>query len=114
MAMPVSKQQIGTGSFIWFADYTISPFQVGAQVVMSGDAGTAILEATLDSINVYYKGEVGTTAANVSWGTVLALSSASGLANFTTPVQAFRASLVTAASVTTIMTVKFVQAGWPS
>lgn len=123
MGMPAVLTQTGTGSVIWYADWTQSPFQVGCAIAMSGDAGTCILEATFDRIDISGTGGgqgavglgLGTTAANAVWQTVIALTATTSYttANYTTPVQAFRASLVTATA-TSIMTVKFVQAGWPS
>ena len=122
MGMPAILTQTGTGSVVWYADWTISPFQVGCGLLLSGDSGTAVLEATFDRIDVSGGGGqgavgigIGTTAANATWFSVIALTATTTMttANFTTPVQAFRASLVTAASVTTVMTVKFVQAGLP-
>ena len=124
MGMPAVMTQSGTGAVVWFADWTLSPFQVGCSLVMSGDGGTAVLEATFDRIDISGTGGgqgavglgIGTTAANAAWFTVIAATATTtpAIANFTTPVQAFRSSLITAASVTSVMTVKFVQAGWPT
>ena len=124
MGMPAVMTQSGTGSVIWFADWTLTPFQVACAIAMSGDGGTCILESTFDKIDISGTGGgqgavglgIGTTAANASWQTVIALTATTTFTTTiaTAPVQAYRASLVTAASVTSIMTVKFVQAGWPS
>ena len=123
MGMPAIFTQTGTGSVIWFADWTLTPFQVAVQVLTSGDVGTSIIEATLDKIDISgtgggqgsvgLGGGLGTTAANANWVTVAALSSGASFTNWTTPVQAFRATL-NASTATSVITIKFLQAGWPS
>lgn len=121
MGMPSIFTQTGTGSVIWFADWTLTPFQVAVQISTSGDVGTSIVEATLDKIDISGPGGgqgavglgLGTSAANANWFTVVALSSAASITNYTTPVQAFRATL-NASTATSVITIKFLQAGWPS
>lgn len=121
MGMPSLFTQTGTGAVIWFADWTISPFQVTVQISTAGDVGTAILEATLDRIDVGGTGGgqgavgigLGTTAANANWFTVVAAQSTGSLTNYTTTVQAFRATW-NASTATSVMNVRFVQAGWPT
>lgn len=109
MGMPSAATINGTGSFVYFTDWTISPFQVGVGVVFSGGTGTATVDVTFDRIDV---GGLGTTAANATWWTVVALTSANASANYTTPVQAMRVNVVTAVA-TTVVVATFVQAGLP-
>ncbi len=121
MGMPAVLTQTGTGSVVWFSDWAISPFQVGCSLQMSGAAGSCQLDATFDRIDISGGGGtgavgigIGTTAANAVWIPVIAITSSTTATtvNYTTPVVAFRATL-TAAVATSIMTVKFVQAGMP-
>src|SRR5262249_35162443 len=99
MGMPIQTSITGTGTFIWFADWTLTPFQIAVQLASSGDVGTASLDVTLDKIDISGPGGgsgavglgIGTTAANANWISVLAASStANSLTNYTTPIQALR------------------------
>ncbi len=109
MGMPVIATVTGTGTFYYFPDWGLTPFQVGLGVAFPG-AGTATVDVTFQTINTNTQGEVGTTVGNATWWNVIGLTSANTSANFTTPVQAFRLNVVTAVA-TTIVQVAFVQAG---
>lgn len=122
MGMPVQTSIIGTGTFIWFPDWTLTPFQLAIQLASSGDVGTASLDVTLDKIDISGPGGgqgavglgLGTTAANANWISVLAASStANSFTNYTTAVQALRV-VFNASTATSVMNVRIVQAGWPS
>lgn len=112
MGMPSAATVNGTGSFIYYTDWTISPFQVGVGLVFSGGTGTATVDVTFDRIDVGGLTGIGTSAANATWWTVVALTSANASANYTTPVQAMRVNMVTALA-TSIVVATFVQAGLP-
>lgn len=114
MGMPTAATVNGTGSFVFFPDWTISPFQVGIGVVTgtTGVNGTATIDVTFDKIDLGTLGGVGTTAASATWFNIVALTGANASANFTTPVQAIRINVVTATS-TSLFVATFVQAGLP-
>lgn len=111
MGMPVAATVNGTGTFVYFPDWTISPFQVGIAVVTgtTGVNGTATIDVTFDKIDV---GVLGTTAGSATWFNIVALTAVNATANFTTPVQAMRINVVTATA-TSLFVATFVQAGWP-
>lgn len=121
MGMPIQTSIVGTGTFVWFPDWTLTPFQLAIQLASSGDVGTASLDVTLDKIDIPGGGGqgavgigLGTTAANANWISVLAASStANSLTNYTTAVQALRV-VFNASTATSVMNVWIVQAGWPS
>jgi len=110
MGMPSAATINGTGSFIYFPDWTISPFQVGVGVVFSGGTGTATVDVTFDKIDSNGFGNIGTTVANATWWNIVALTAANASANYTTPVQAMRINVVTALA-TTVVVATFIQAG---
>ena len=118
MGMPVQTAILGTGSYIFFPDWTISPFQVGVAAVATG-AATSTFDVTYDRIDISGGGGqgavgvgLGTTAANANWFNVVALTTATYTSNWTTPVYAMRVNVVSA-SATTIVVASFIQAGLP-
>jgi hypothetical protein len=122
MGMPIQTSITGTGTFVWFPDWTLTPFQLSIQLSSAGDVGTASLDVTLDKIDISGTGGgqgavglgLGTTVANANWISVLAASStANSLTNYTTAVQALRV-VFNASTATSVMNVRIVQAGWPS
>lgn len=111
MPMPVQTALLGTSSIVYFPDYMVTPFQVGVAAIFSGGAGTATMDVTFDKIDVTTLGNVNaTTAASANWINVVALTSATFTANYTTPVQAMRVNVVSAVA-TTVVWVSFLQAG---
>ncbi len=110
MGMPVIATVTGTGTFYYFPDYCLTPFQVGIAAAFSGGTGTATIDVTFQTINTNSQGEVGTTVGNATWWNIVALTSANASANYTTPVQAIRVNMVTALA-TSIVQVSFVQSG---
>lgn len=104
MAMPALLTLNATSSAVWTPDWMENPFVVGIQAVTntSGVNGTAIIEASMNF------GMVQTA----TFFTVVPVTGASTTANFTTPVQAFRASIVTATA-TSSWGIVFVQATTP-
>jgi hypothetical protein len=99
MGMPALLTQNGTGSTIWMTDWMQQPFQIGIGLATgtTGVNGTAIIEASFQNPNA---GDVNGTSTPV-WWTVIALTAANASANFTTPVQALRFSVVTATATST-------------
>ena len=119
MGMPVAATVTGTTSFIFYPDWTISPFQVGIACVTSGAVGTFTIDVTFDRIDIGGGGGsgavgigLGTSAANATWWNIVAIGSANATANYTTPVQALRVNMVTAVATSTVVAT-FVQAGLP-
>ena len=114
MGMPVAATVNGTGTFVYFPDWTISPFQVGIAVISgtTGVNGTATIDVTFDKIDVGTLGGLGTSVASATWFTVVALTAVNATANYTTPVQAIRLNVVTATA-TSVFVATFVQAGLP-
>jgi len=114
MGMPVAATVNGTGTFVYFPDWTISPFQVGISVVTgtTGVNGTATIDVTFDKIDLGTLGTLGTAAANATWWNIVALTGVNATANYTTPVQAMRINVVTATA-TSVFVATFVQAGLP-
>lgn len=114
MGMPVATTVNGTGTFIYYPDWTISPFQVGIAVVTgtSGVNGTATVDVTFDKIDLGTLGTLGTAVASANWFNIVAATGANATANYTTPVQAIRFSVVTATA-TSLFVATFVQAGLP-
>lgn len=94
MGMPALLTINGTGSAIWMTDWMQPFFQVGIGITTgtTGVNGTAIVECTFSDVNTI---DVNGVTSPV-WFSVIALTGANATANFTTPVQAFRASVVTA------------------
>lgn len=118
MGMPVQTAILGTGTFVFFPDWTISPFQVGVAAVATG-AATTSFDVTYDRIDISGGGGqgavgvgIGTSAANANWVNVVALTTATFTSNYTCPVYAMRIAVVSA-SATTIVVASFIQAGLP-
>jgi hypothetical protein len=118
MGMPVQTSILGTGTFVFFPDWTISPFQIGVAAVATG-AATTSFDVTYDRIDVSGGGGqgsvgvgLGTSAANANWFNVVALGTTTFTSNWTTPVYAMRIAVVSATS-TTIVVASFIQAGLP-
>ena len=114
MGMPVAASVIGTGTFVYYPDWTISPFQVGIAVVSgtSGVNGTATIDVTFDKIDLGTLGTLGTAVANATWFTIVAATAVNATSNYTTPVQAIRLNVITATA-TSSFVATFVQAGLP-
>jgi hypothetical protein len=108
MGMPALLTINGTGSTIWMTDWMQQPFQIGIGVTTgtTGVNGTAIVECTFSDPNPVDVN--GVSSASVVWFPVIALTGANATANFTTPVQALRASVVTATA-TSAWTFNFIQ-----
>ncbi len=108
MGMPTSTTLIGTASHVWFPDWMQTPFVVGIGLTVNttGVNGTAIVQYSFDKVNAGID-VLGTTTP--TWFPLIALAAVGGTANFTTPCQMIRVSVVTA-NETSSWTVNFVQA----
>lgn len=106
MGMPALLTLTGTASTIWTPDWMQQPFQVGIGITTgtSGVNGTAIVEMSFSDVNTV---DVNGVASPV-WFPVIGVTGANATANFTTPCQALRFSIVTATA-TSVWTANFVQ-----
>lgn len=110
MGRPTLITLNGTASAVWTPDWMENPFVVGITLNTgtTGVNGTAIIEYTLADPNTV--DAVSTTAPN--YFTIVALTGANATANWTTPCQAIRVSVVTATA-TSVWQAAFVQATTP-
>lgn len=112
MGMPAQLTLTGaTGTLYWVPDWMQNPFSVGLALTTNASTnGTAEIDVTFQSIDPLQAN--GTAAANATWFPALQFANATALtavANWTTPVQAFRLN-VSSAVATSLFTAYFVQA----
>lgn len=108
MGMPAQLTlSASTGILYWIPDWMQNPFSVGVALIANNAGGTAVVEATLQSIDPNQSN--GTTPTSATWFTVATASLTSTITNWTTPVQAMRLN-VSSAVATAVFTAQFVQA----